>query len=195
MDVDARGRESLEVPARVVERGLVARLAVPVAVLGLVGSLSLLGWTWRHPTLFEADALAYGFEQRPVGQRVYVGMTPAVVSAPGPVTLEDIRPVLRTNTAEAEIAFFVCTLDPTRGIGSVGAVRSLGRACSGVTPVRAGTTFDADASASPRQQVVMAIEPTAPGLVVIDGMKVTYAAGWQRGSQWIGPHVMVETVD
>jgi hypothetical protein len=180
-------RGSRDAPLRVEERGAVARLAVPLALLGLVGSIALMGWTWRHPDVLAPAELASVSDDAVVGEPLYFGMTfdrPATERRA--VTLTALRPVVTTDSGDAVVDFLVCHRHP--GTRWLVMERNLGRACARTTPAESAELV---LGAEPRQQLVMVVELQQPGVVEIRGAEVSYDEGWQRGRQTIGQTVRV----
>lgn len=164
---------------------------MPVAVIGLVASLGMVGWLWRHPDVFEpAPALAWAYDAQPVGTVLYFGVTmPAATRDGREITVDRFEPQVTANTSAARITFFACTLDAAGGQGPVAAVRDVNVPCTEVRRLDPGATFET----GPDQQVVMSVQPTRPGRVELSGVDLRYAEGWQRGSAWFGSRVVIES--
>jgi hypothetical protein len=157
--------------------------------LALVAGLAVLGWTWRHPTAFpEAGGWGVGSHQRPVGAPFYVGMTSENHDARGTVTIHSARAHVVRDSAAAEIEFFVCTVDPSSGVGSIGAVpqSEIHHECSALVPAEGAKMR---LNATPRQQVVMAVSLSHAGRVKVEGLDLDYSHGWQHGTQRTGGEV------
>ena len=164
---------------------------MPVAVVGLVVSLGMIGWTWRHPDVFEpAPALAWGYTDQPVDRVLYVGVNlPGNTRDGHEVTVDALTPLVGEDTSETTFSFFACTLAPT-GPGPVSAVRDVNVPCSEVRRLDPGSTFET----GPDQQLVMSLQPTRPGRVEVSGVRLDYSQGWQQGSASFGNRVAIETV-
>lgn len=89
------------------------------------------------------------------------------------------------NSSGAMIDFFVCTVDQSAGIGSIGSVLGdeIQNECLTLVPAEGARL---ELHATPRQQVVMAVTNAHPGRVRIVGMDLSYTHGWQRGTQRTG---------
>jgi hypothetical protein len=170
-------------------RSRVSRLAVPVAVVGLVASLAMIAWTWRHPDVFEpAPALAWGYTDQPVDRVLYFGVNlPANTRDGQEVTVRALTPQVGANTSVATISFFTCTL---AGTGPVSAVRDVNVPCADVSRLGPGSSFET----GPDRQLVMSVQPTRPGRVEVSGVRLDFSQGWQRGTATFGNRVAIETV-
>lgn len=164
---------------------------MPVAVLGLVVSLAMIGWLWRHPGVFEpSPELAWGYGHQPVDRVLYFGLSaPANTRDGEQVTVHQLAPRVTTNTSGATFSFFACTLAPT-ATGPVAAVRDVNVPCAEVRRLDPGATFET----GPDRQLVMSVQPTRPGRVELSGVSLDYGQGWQRGSAWFGTRVAIESV-
>ena len=174
-------------------RVTLARVAWVVVGLALVAGLGVLGWFWRHPTaLPEAGGWGYAHHSWPVGKPIYAAMTFPDLHAGGSITVRSASAHVVEDSADAEIAFFVCTLDTASNHPAVGIEgEKLTRAdCSSLDPVSDQEMHLGNAD-DPRQQVVMAITLRHHGGVIVDGADLTYADGLQEGTQRIGGHVEI----
>ncbi|WP_345718288.1 hypothetical protein [Angustibacter luteus] len=111
----------------------------------------------------------------------------------GTVTFRQITANVVQNDAGAGVHLSVCRLDPERLDGSViGAidVADLSDYCRTLEPVR-GATFDLDAASARQSQIVLTITPTRPGVVKVNGVRVSYRQGLRFGEQTTGPHLTV----
>jgi uncharacterized protein (DUF58 family) len=168
----------------------VSGLAVPVAIVGLVASLAVVGWTWRHPGVFEpGPSLAWGYADQPVDRVLYFGVDlPANARDGQTLTVQALTPQVAENSSEASVTFFACTL--VSAGRPVGAVRDVNVPCAEVRRLDPGSSFET----GPGQQLVMSVQPTRPGRVELSGVRFDYGQGWQRGSAWFGNRVAIETV-
>jgi hypothetical protein len=162
-----------------------------VLAASLVVVAALL-WTWRHPQAFpqasgRVDLVA---NDQHSGDPLYFGMTTELPASRGTVTISDIEPRVIEDTANARIRFYVCTISPRGGAGSIGSVYEpdLGQECAKVVPASGATL---QLHAHPRQQVVMSVELRKPGSLRIHGMNMTYKYGWQTGTQNTGHTVLL----
>jgi hypothetical protein len=179
--VDSSGRRP---PSRR-SKALVA-LAVGVAVV----PVGWLLWTWRHPEVFRViDAGFVMSAQNPKATRpMYYGMTSESPASTGEVVISHIEALDVADDHAARIRFYVCTIDPTSGAGSIGSVSgpALRDEYATVVPARGASL---EINADPRQQVAMSVELRQPRALTIRGMSLTYKHGWQTGTQTTGPSV------
>ncbi|MDP3967067.1 MAG: hypothetical protein Q8Q02_02205 [Nocardioides sp.] len=157
--------------------------------LALVAGLALLGWTWRHPTAFpEAGGWGSTHDRARPGVPLYVGMTYPEDDAHGSMTVEKVRANVVSDSADATIDFYVCTVDGSEGIGAIGSAMGddIDDYCLSLVPAE-GVEVDLDAV--PMEQVVMEVAIGRPGVVRIEGMDLTYRLGWQTGTQRTGGFV------
>jgi hypothetical protein len=155
------------------------------AVAALVLVLGFLAWDWRtSPDAFGGHGNGLRAPLA-VGRPLHVGMTwVSVHTDPRTVTLHEAGARIGRNTAESEVSFSVCRVKEP--IGS--ATGSLERWCSEILPVD-GTEIALNAD--PSEVVIMTIRPAKPGVVRVRGMDLTYTDGWQRGTEHVGPRVVV----
>ena len=168
-------------------RGALAWVGVIAAVTGLTA----LGLHLRHPPAFdEVGGWAAGVENRDLGDPLYVGMSYPHDDAEGTITIRSARANVVRDSADAEIAFYVCTIAPLTGVGAIGSgsEKDIQEYCDSLVPA-VGATLRLDAQ--PMQQVVMAVTLRQPGRVRVDGMDLGYTLGWRAGTQRIGGEVRV----
>lgn len=158
-------------------------------VLALI-ALGLLVSVWRHPSAFpEAGGWGVGKRHQKINEPVFVGMTFPYGDAEGTVSIDTVKGHAVTDTAAAELAYFVCTIDTSAGgaLGT-GSQADVDEFCSTLTPAD-GATLSLG-----REQLLLEVTPTRQGVVKIHGLDVTYTHGWQHGTQRIGGDVEVLTV-
>lgn len=160
-------------------------------VLALIAALLLIGARWRHPTVFPG-AGGWGMSSRnfALGEPLYVGMSYEKRGQSGTATIRDVTANVVRNSSHATIEFFVCTVNTSSGIETIGSVDGDGihDFCLTLEPA-AGREIKLNAD--PRQQVVMALTNMDPGRVKIVGMDLSYSHGWQRGTQLTGGTVVL----
>ncbi|CAN5144047.1 hypothetical protein BH09ACT12_BH09ACT12_08180 [soil metagenome] len=159
-----------------------------VVVVALLTGVSVVAWTWRHPTAF-GDApseVSTSADTWHVDEAIFVGMTYPVAEGSVPVTLHEAEANVVTNTADATITFGICTLTPDKG--TIGSVRAKGFStlCTSWLPV---ADHRLASSTDQPEQLLMKVTPHQPGSVEIAGAAVTYSDGWQRGAQDIGEYL------
>lgn len=146
---------------------------------------------WRDISVFY-DAGGWGFRgvQQPTDSPVYIGMSIEARSARGTVRIRSAEAVVAEDTAGAVVRFYVCTVDPTSGVGSVGVVheREVHKECSRFVPAAGADLW---LNHDPREQLVMAVQLRHAGRVHIRAAEITYADGWQRGHQQVGGDVVL----
>ena len=143
------------------------------------------GWHWRtHPTALPDAVFATGSTRFPPGSTHFAGVVSALADADS-VRIDRIAAVVTTNTADADVRFLVCTVDPAGGAGGVGLIREkdFARTCPDPVPAEGGAVLTPEAGR--HQDVVMAVTPRRRGDVRIEALQVTYRHGWQRGTQTI----------
>jgi hypothetical protein len=156
-------------------------VAVAAIVLAVVGFE--LWQQWRSPAAFGESHEVYQ-DDGSVGEPLYVGISHDRRAADGSVTIHGAEADVARDEAAARVEYFVCTVDPTSGVGSIGAVDAtmIARECTTLDPVTGGVL---DLNADPRQQVVMGVTATRPGTTVVRGTALSYTHGWQRGTQYL----------
>ena len=176
--------------------GVGVRWALVAAVI-VLGLLAAAGWGWRsHPRAFypyheELDddpGSTYELSQGPY--RIEVAEPEA---RSGTARIDEVEPVVVTNTADARITFSVCTMKPGSGISFGGAMRNMTRFCSDVVPLEEGFTLPLGQNAG--YQVTMNIDPAHAGTVQVRGVRLTYQHGNQYGTQLVGDAVSVRFTD
>jgi hypothetical protein len=169
-------------------------LASAVALL-VVGGLVWLGWVWRHPNAFQAaGGWGVGSEHKDVGETLYVGMSYPQKGRDGEtVELRDGRVSIETGAEIADAELLVCTIDPDANVGAIGTAvgESIDEFCTSLEPID-GTELDLT-YAPMSQQVLLALTLTAPGVVTVSDIVLSYADGWQRGSQHVGGEIWMTT--
>jgi hypothetical protein len=158
---------------------------VLLVIVGLLlgALLVFLGWTWRHPSAFEDyGGWGTGNTDWKAGETAYVGMTFPDDHATGSVRIHGADPHGLEDSTGATLAYFLCTPDPGPNGAAIGFVSEsdLPTTCGRV--VRAGNACMSPAS----QQLLVAITPSRRGVVVIHGLDLHYADGWQNGTQRVG---------
>ena len=169
-----------------------------VATVIVLGLLAAVGWSWRsHPTAFypyheELDddpGSTYELSQGPY--RIEVA-EPGARS--GTARIDEVEPVVVTNTADARITFSVCTKVTHRAFLSfTGAMEDMTRYCSKVVPLEEG--YVRPLGKDTGYLVMMSIDPAHAGTVRVDGVRVTYKYGMQYGTQVVSNPGTVHFVD
>lgn len=150
-----------------------------LAVTGVLGAIAVvalvLGWWRTHPTLLDPPGAEVGSYQQ-VGSTGIVGMT-----YPQPDTDSLLVHAARARVHRgdgATVRVLVCRHRP--GDDALGTVRGrLDHWCAAVeepSETRLGS----------HDQLVVTVTADKPGVVVVDGIEVTYSTGWQRGTQATG---------
>ncbi|MDP3892242.1 hypothetical protein [Nocardioides sp.] len=190
-DNPAPAREAEQAPNRPSRRRL--RLLIGLMTLAVLAGMVALGWVWRHPTAFgEAGGWGVSNSSWPLGTTLYVGMTYEPPEATGEVVVRSAQPRVPLDSADSGIAFFVCTVDSSAGVGAVGTVgeSDIQEECSSLRPAEGASLT---LNATPREQLVMAVTPHQRGRLTVRGVDLTYSHGWQRGAQLIGGEVELES--
>lgn len=165
-----------------------AWLLAPAAalVIGLGGA----GWWATHPDVFD-EAGGYGFRtDRAVGRTMYFGIvTTSIRDERRDLELRSVRPVVRANTAEAEMTVYLCEIDPDAQSSAVMAQRvPPTKVCGTFEPVTDGTRL-LTGKGSPHQQLVLEVRTTQRGVVKIKGAEVSYRDGVRRGTELTGGYL------
>jgi hypothetical protein len=169
-------------------RGALGALAVLTFI-----ALGLFVSAWRHPSAFpEAGGWGVGARHHKINEPVFVGMTYPDQDAEGTVSIDTVKGHGVTDTADAELAYFVCTIDTdAEGTIGSGSQADVDEFCSTLTPADGASLSLGN---HPREQLLLEVTPTSRGVVKIHGLDVTYTLGWQHGTQRIGGEVQVRTV-
>lgn len=164
-----------------------------LAVATLAGLLVSL-WQWRSPDAFPSGASGYGAVAWPVGEPIYIGLTHEGRDLEGTIDIRDLQPDVAADSAESRVEYFICTVDPRSGVGSVGSVGATGikEECSALVQA-IGQVMTLNAR--PREQVVMAVTATRPGTVRVRGTELSYSYGWRDGTQYLGDSIKFTAVE
>lgn len=147
-------------------------------VLGLLA----FGWWWTHPTLFSDLSGEYSADPRPVDQAaVALSVTYPPMHGGAVVDLRSASAHFRDDSVAARATFVIC-----RGTTPLGLVDGdLAKWCTSVLDLPATLQY----KPSSDETVVMRVQPTRPGRVVIDSVTLDYRRGadhlWQQGTQTI----------
>lgn len=169
----------------------VRRRAWPLAlVTALLLGVGSAGWWATHPDVFD-DVGGYGSRsERDSGRTMYFGIvTTSLHDERRDLELRSVRPVVRANTADAELTVYLCEIDPDARFGSVMAQRvPPTKTCSTFEPVTEGTRF-LTGKGSPHQQLVLEVRTTRRGVVKVKGAEVSYRDGLRRGTELTGGYL------
>lgn len=174
--------EQAPTPGRHRRRWLSVAVVVIAAVL-----LAAVAWVWRHPSPVFAGNYGLEMEPRPVGQTLWFALLPPADDAPESVTITGIEPVVARDGAEVQIRYLVCDLDPAFleahgviGLGAEWGERVPDRYCTRTQDVEDAVL---ELERAPLQEIFVAVTSTRAGRTVIRGHRVSFRAGWQRGTQ------------
>jgi hypothetical protein len=173
-------------------------LVVTVVALGM---LAAAGWWWSswrsHPTAFYEAHMEYGYGD---GGTYALSQGPyrAEVAEPqvrsGTARIDEVEPIVVTNTADARITFSVCTKKSRDFLSFGGAMEDMTRRyCSEVVPMEEG--YVRPLGKDTGYLVMMSIDPAHVGTVKVAGVRVTYEHGMQYGTQVVSKAVSVRYVD
>ena len=172
------------------------RRVVVVALAGVVLVAGLAwAWHWRtHPDIVPGNGAGMRMTLDDQRRSVFVTVTDPSPGEGETVRIDSATPRMLQNTAEATVEFFVCRLD-LRGanhsaLGAVGP-RHFAGVCPDPVPVVEGTELAI--GAEPPQQLLMRVVVESPGRLRIDGVDLTYTHGWQRGTQTVGPRLVIRS--
>jgi hypothetical protein len=171
--------------------GLRRQLLLGFVALLLVAAAAW-AWHWRtHPTVLPGDGNTLGMTMN-AGQVMFEGVTFPDPGTGEKVSIEAAAPRILENSADASFEFYVCTLDPERGaIGALRGHRAFSAYCPDAEPIEDGTELDLGSASA--QQLVMLVTAERPGVVVTEGVDLTYSSGLQRGTQAIGIHLRIKS--
>jgi hypothetical protein len=165
-------------------------LGVLLLVMGLAWA-----WHWRtHPTVFPEHGNGLGSTLGDGRRMLAVGVTFPYPGTGERVSIESAEPRVVENSAGASFEFYVCSLDPEHSDGSaIGSISSrvFSKLCPDAIPVTDGTELDVGAAIP--QQLVMVLTVQESGMVVTEGVDLTYSSGWQSGTQAIGTHMRIKS--
>jgi hypothetical protein len=169
------------------------RVGAVVAVLVLAGAGAVVWARSAPPELLPVGRL--GLEgTATVGHTYYTDAVLDVVLDADPestvrhLRFDRIEPRLEENSANALISLLVCTRTPgTSGLG-LGELDSLRPSCSSVTPFTGAQEMVLGFQTA---QVVLAVTPTQPGTVRIEGFEVTYASTGRAVTTTSGLHLVM----
>jgi len=158
--------------------------AVAVAVVSAVGA----GGRWvTHPTALEP--VGNGLDSRVrVRDSAVIGMFAQPTS--GQVRLVSAEPVITEDSANATVRVLLCT-NPTELPAGTTLGSDRGRAeqvCARTRPARDAPLGRVSPTVP---YLVLEVTPRAPGTVTVEGLRVRYRAGVQRGEQDSGLVVTV----
>jgi hypothetical protein len=170
-----------------------------VATVIVLGLLAAAGWWWSswksHPAAFRdyREDLGYAGGEYELSQGPYRIQVADPLVRSGIARIDEVEPVVVTNTADARITFSVCTLKPRGGESFGGAMEDMTRFCSEVIPLEEGHVLPLGHHTG--QQVTMNIDPAHAGTVQVAGVRVTYKHGMQYGTQVVSNSASVQFVD
>jgi hypothetical protein len=176
LDVAPPTADDLSGPPRPTWSSAVAAVA---AVLVLVAGVAAVAW-WRStpPELMPVGVLGLRGPAT-VGHTYYTDAVLDVRPDADPAStlrhlrIDRITPRVSENSAKALVSLLVCSRTPeTHGLG-LGEYDSLAGSCDAVRPFTGQQEIDLGFQTA---QVVVAVTPTQPGTVHVEGFEVTYAS-------------------
>lgn len=170
------------------------RRSWPLTAAGaLVLALGSTAWWVTHPDVFDkAGGFGVGGKGFPAGGTWYFG---AVITPERDerrtLELKSATPVVRSDTADAELEVFLCEVDPAAEVAGVGAQRrEPTNICRVFEPVSEGMRF-LTGGGEPRHELILRVRTTQPGVVRVEGIEISYRDGLRRGTQVTGADVTV----
>lgn len=146
-------------------------------LLLVVTLAAVAGWYAVHPApLPRGDAVTV---PTPAGVPVHLGV---VHGGEREIRLGSVTWDQRALGAGDELEALVC-----RG-GAVGTTRELDPFCADVVPAEGSTL-------GPSDQLVLRVTAAEPGAITVDGLRVTWRDGLQRGDQAVGPRLRIEVLE
>lgn len=146
-----------------------------VAVV-IVLVLGVLVWWWRHPAAFGGQGDRIGIRNE-AGTVALVGSVVVPQDADGgPVTVHAVEPRVTEGSDAAKVEVLACLGGATIAARSW---ESLDENCMSHGDA-VGARLD------PGDLLILAVSSDEPQRVVVEGVKLTYSYGWQRGTQVTG---------
>ena len=169
-------------------RRIITWSVVGTVTLALLVTGGVVGWKYRHPTLFYPASNGISAQGRiDIGRALFIGMTYAQGHPTHPTTVhvDGVSPRVEVNTAGASVTFFVCRLGPHPQIGAIGSAygADIHQECPILVPA---SNVDMTVKPAFSDQIVMRIQLNRPGTLLVNGMDLHYSTGWQHGWQWVG---------
>lgn len=162
---------------------------VATALVAAGTAVAAAGWWATHPTALQAVGNRVEIPV-PVGRSAVVTMFAQPQS--GEVRLLSAEPVVTQGSADATVRTFLCE-NPAELPGStiIGTERGTAeQACETIRPAHDAAL----GRASPTTPyLVVEVTPHAPGTVTVEGLRVRYRTGLQRGVQDSGLVLTVRT--
>ena len=112
-----------------------------------------------------------------VGETVYAGL---LVHSDDPINVRSVTPRVSRNDAGATVTVMTCTVTGADGVGAVPA-GEIARLCAPLEEF-----VPAVLALPTRHSLVVAITPTRPGMLRIDGVDISYRDGLRIGRQHTG---------
>lgn len=163
------------------------RLALGLGVLlFLAAGAALL--SWRSPGVFyEVNKTGIDLSGRlTAGEPASYGMSHVRSTSRAGVTVDKVMPNVVENSARATVTVQVCTPDARSGIGAIGSTPDPRGECSRLVPAQGAVMH---VSGRAPDQLLVTVTGMVPGVVRIEGLRVSYTHGWHRGTQDVGADV------
>ena len=157
-------------------------------VLALVAT----AWVWRHPDRsFDGG---YGINvERAVGTRIWTTLEHGRTAASGEIAIRELEPRMQVDGARVMVEYAICYLDPATlaadGVGGFGYAlpdRDIHRYCKDLVPAEGASMM---LGTDPGQELLVGVTATRPGRTVIRSHRISFAEGWQRGTDDISVEV------
>lgn len=151
-------------------------------VVLLVLVAGALGVEYWRTHLGDLEPYGFGYRSAPVapGTPVYIGIYEGSVDDdPHTVTIDRVTPRVTGRTSETRFEYLIC-YGP---LGSVHGRAQLEQACDRIEPALGRQTTFGAGGRDARATLVVGIDSTAAGRVVIEGYDIDYSSGWRRGSR------------
>jgi hypothetical protein len=176
-------------------------VAVCVTILlaaGIPTAIWFAHWRSSLHALVEYPTYGASTSER-AGTTVYFGSNAWPADAQGqpdgraelPVHVSVVRPVVRENTAAAQIVVLKCGRSSPGDEALGGDAAEVRGRCATLVPFASGSVTFGERAGD--DDIVLEVTPTRPGKVQIAGIEVRYSSGLRHGTQHIGAQTSVRT--
>ena len=159
--------------------GWTGRRRLVVAVLAVAIAVGALAWWVTHPNVFEPVGSSVTGSV-PVGDSAIITMFAHPRS--GEVRLVSAEPIVAENSAEAAVRVLLCGNPTDLPVNTtIGSDRGRAEEVCSSTSSPQGARLERVSSRAP--YLVIEVTPRAPGTVTVNGLRIEYRTGLQRGQQ------------
>lgn len=188
-DDDAPSTEAVATNARRRRFALAAGLVAAVVVVAGAAAT----WHWRtHPeALPDAGTHSMSMKLGP-GETAYAAVTHPDAGNDASITIDSASAQVLENSADARTRFFVCALHtdgPDAGAIGVVDATTFSQMCRNPEPVAPG--IDLALGRKQPEQLILAITVNQRGRVRTESVDISYAHGWQKGTQTVAANLSI----